>query len=184
MLDPLEKLRAGLRAMPVPQPQPGFIDRVLANATSRQPVRKPEGFRAALRQASTWWAAAAGALVATLACVGLLWIQSSTPAEQILALTLNESRDVPLVIDAERDLDGATMRVYVTGSVALAGYEDQHEVEWKISLTRGANLLSLPVVARATGDGHVVAEIEHDGRIRRLNVALHVSAPRMTSHES
>jgi hypothetical protein len=39
------------------------------------------------------------------------------------------------------------------------------------------NLLSLPVFARAPGDGLVVAEIEHEGRTRRLSVALHVVTP-------
>jgi hypothetical protein len=184
VVDHLEKLRAELRAMPVPEPRPGFIDRVLVNATSRQPVREPAGLRAALRRPATWWAAGVGALAATLACVALLWMQSGTPREPSLALILNESRDVPLVIDSERDLENATIRLYVTGSVALAGFEEQHEVEWQISLTRGANLLSLPVVARAMGDGHVVAEIEHDGRIRRVSVALHVSPAGMTSHET
>ena len=51
-------------------------------------------------------------------------------------LALNESREVPLVIDSERNLDGATIRLYVTGSIALVGYEDQHEIEWLTSLTR------------------------------------------------
>jgi hypothetical protein len=58
--------------------------------------------------------------------------------------------------------------------VALAGYEQQHEIEFQTSLTPGANLLSLPLVARAPGDGMVVAEIEHEGRTRTLRVALHV----------
>ena len=169
--------------MPVPEPRPGFIDRVLANA-AKPPAREPDGFRAALRRSSTWWAAGAGALAATLACVAVLWMQSRAHSEPSLALTLNESRDVPLVIDSERDLDDATIRLYVTGSVVLAGYEKQHEVEWQISLTRGANLLSLPVVARSTGDGFVVAEIEHEGRIRRLSVTLHVTPAGMTSHET
>jgi hypothetical protein len=98
--------------------------------------------------------------------------------ESNLVLALNESRDVPLVIDAERNLDGATIRLSVTGSVGLAGYGEQHEIEWTTSLTRGANLLSLPVFARAPGDGRVVAEIEHEGRTRRLSMALHVVAPK------
>ena len=38
-------------------------------------------------------------------------------AEPSLALALNESREVSLVIDSERDLEGATIRLYVTGSV-------------------------------------------------------------------
>lgn len=170
--------------MPVPEPRPGFVDRVLSNATARGPVRELSGFRAALRRPATWWAAGAGALAATLVGVALLWMQSGTTLEPSVALILNESRNVPLVIDSERDLDDATIRLYVTGSVVLAGYEDQHEIEWKISLTRGANLLSLPVIAHSMGDGRVVAEIEHDGRIRRLSVAIHVTPAGMTSHET
>ena len=61
--------------MPVPEPRPGFVDRVLANASGG---KSPEvrGFRAAIRRPSTWWAAGAGALAATLAWVALLFIQS------------------------------------------------------------------------------------------------------------
>jgi hypothetical protein len=65
----------------------------------------------------------------------------------------------------------------VTGSVALAGYEQQQEIEWKTSLTEGPNLLSLPVFGRAAGSGSLVAEIEHGGRTRRMSVVLHVIAP-------
>jgi len=163
--------------MPVPEPRTGFVDRVLANASGRQPP-EVRGIRAAIRRPATWWAAGAGALAATLAWMALLFFQSGTVREPNLVLTLNESRDVSLVIDAERNLDGATIRLSVTGSVGLAGYGEQHEIEWTTSLTQGVNLLSLPVFARATGDGLVVAEIEHEGRTRRLSVELHVVAPK------
>jgi hypothetical protein len=176
LVDDLQKLRAGLSAMPVPEPRPGFVDRVLTNASRR---KSPEvrGIRAAIRRPATWWAAGAGALAASLAWMAL-FVQTGAVAEPNLVLALNESRDVPLVIDAERDLDGATIRLSVTGSIGLAGYGEQHEIKWTTSLTQGANLLSLPVFARAPGDGSVVAEIEHEGRTRRLSMALHVVAPK------
>jgi len=163
VVDDLNKLRESLRALPVPEPRPGFVDRVLANA--KNDIRRP----------FNWWAAGLGALAATIACVALLWKPAPAP-EPSIRLALNESRDVPLVIDSERALDDATIRLYVTGSVELAGYEQQHEIEWKTSLTAGANLLSLPVVGRAPGDGLVIAEIEHQGHTRRLSLALHVTA--------
>jgi hypothetical protein len=176
VVDDLQKLRAGLSAMPVPEPRRGFVDRVLANASSR---KSPEvrGIRAAIRRPATWWAAGAGALAATLAWMAL-FIHSGAVHEPNLVLALNESRNVPLVIEAERDLDGATIRLSVTGSIGLAGYGEQHEIKWTTSLKQGANLLSLPVFARAPGDGSVVAEIEHEGRTRRLSMALHVVAPK------
>ena len=56
-----DKLRESLSAMPVPEPRPGFVDRVLANA--KHDIRRP----------FNWWAAGLGALAATIACVALLW---------------------------------------------------------------------------------------------------------------
>lgn len=188
MVDDLNKLRVALSAMPVPEPKPGFEDRVLANATAAlsksTPVRSSAertrgrgGMRDAIRQPATWWAAAAGALAATVACVAILWKPPDALAGASVVLALNESRDVSLVIDSERALEDATIRLVVTGSVSLAGYEQQQEIEWKTSLTQGPNLLSLPVVGRSAGSGSLVAEIEHDGRTRRMSVVLHVIAP-------
>jgi hypothetical protein len=178
--DKLDKWRAALRDMPVPEPGAGFVDRVLARATAGAPGPSG-GFRAALRRHATWWAAGAGALAATIAWVALIWISSGAPGEPTLVLTLHENREVPLVIDSERELDGATIRLQVTGSIALNGYEQQREVEWQTSLTPGANLLSLPVVAREPGEGRIVAVVEHRGKTRRFSVAMHVVAPPKTS---
>ena len=163
--------------MPVPEPRHGFVDRVLRVASGGKPPAT-DGFRAAIRRPSTWWAAGAGALAATLAWMALFVHSGGAAHEPNVVLALNESRDVPLVIDAERSLEGATIRLSVTGSIGLAGYGEQREIEWTTSLTQGANLLSLPVFARTAGDGLVVAEIEHEGRTRRLSLALHVVAPK------
>jgi hypothetical protein len=166
-----ENIRSALRGMPVPEPRAGFEDRLLAAVTHRKPASR----------GILWWAAGAGALAATLAWVALMWVKSAGPVEPTLVLSLNESRNVPLVIDSERELDGATIRIIVTGSVALDGYDQQREVEWQTTLTPGANLLSLPVIARQPGDGRIVAEIEHQGKTRRVSVTLHVVAPARTS---
>jgi hypothetical protein len=162
-----ENLRSALRGMPVPEPRPGFEDRVLAKAVRARPARRH----------ASWWAAGAGALAATIAWVAVIWLQSGAPGEPTLVLSLHESREVPVVIDSERELEGAIIRIHVTGSVTLDGFDQQHDIEWQATLTRGANVISLPVVARAPGEGRIVAEIQHRGKTRRVSFAMHVTAP-------
>src|SRR5262245_37727739 len=114
--------------MPVPEPRPGLDHRLLALAPRAQ-APAPGGLRAKVLGPANWWAAASGALAASLACVIFWWV-SSGPREPQVVLALNESREVSLVIDSERELNDATIRLYVSGSVALAGYEGEREIEW------------------------------------------------------
>lgn len=179
MVDDLEKMRERLREMPVPEPSPGFVDRVLANATSGRPKSAAPRARGVLSRPLTWWAAGVGAVAASIAWI-LVMSFYGRPQEPRVMLALNESRDVALVIDSERDLEGAIIRLHVTGSVALVGFENEPQIEWLVSLTQGSNLLSLPVIARAPGEGRVVAEIEHDGRTRHVSVEMHVTAQPLT----
>jgi len=169
-----DTLRDALRAMPVPEPRARFVDRVLsvASASVVKPRAESRGPRVALGRPWAW--GAAGAIAASLVWFFVVTTNVEAPAQPRLQLALNESREISLVIDSERPLEGATIRVFATGSVALAGYEDQPEIQWLTSLNEGANLLSLPVVARQPGSGSIVAEIQHQGKTRRVNVLMQV----------
>ena len=96
------------------------------------------------------------------------------PAPMGISLALNETRAIDVLIDSERELEDATIRIVATGSVVLDGFENEREIGWHARLERGSNVLSLPVVARSTGQGQLVAVIEHDGRTRKMTINLTV----------
>lgn len=163
-------MRRQLRRIPAPEPRPGFVDQALAKATGRaHPGHKVAHL---VNRWETWVGAAlGGALVAAL----LLFVRPQlSPAEPDITLALNEMRDVDVLIDSERALEGATIRIVASGSVALDGFDDEHEIDWRTHLARGSNMLSLPVVARSMGAGKLVAVVEHGGRTRRVTVNLSV----------
>jgi hypothetical protein len=162
-----DRIREVLRRLPAPEPRAGFVDAALARATNRS--RVPRRVRR-----GTWWGMAIGALAAAIALVAFYprWVERA--GEPTVGLLLDEARDIAVVIDSERELPEATIRVYVSGGIELAGFGEQRELQWVATLTRGSNLLTLPVVARAPGAGQVVAEIEHDGRTKRAIVAVQV----------
>jgi hypothetical protein len=124
----------------------------------------------------TWIGAAlGGAVAAVLTAVILLRpVEQPAPTPMGISLALNESRAIDVLIDSERELEGATIRIVATGSIVLDGFDDEHEIGWNARLERGSNVLSLPVVARSTGQGQLVAVIEHEGRTRRMTINLTV----------
>src|SRR5262245_33990186 len=133
-----ERLVAALRAMPAPEPRPGFVDRALRIATgiATANVEAGQGWgwrrtRRMFLQAETWIGAAAGAAVALVATFLLLNPPQSEPQEAGITLSLNEMREIDVLIDSDRELPGATIRVAVTGGVALDGFDNEHIVDWQ-----------------------------------------------------
>jgi hypothetical protein len=138
----------------------------------------PVGKSVLRRFAMSWqtWAGAAlgGAMVAILMLTLLRPVEQPGASAPGLALILHEARDIDVMIDSERPLEGATIRIVATGSVALNGFDNDREIGWQANLERGSNLLSLPVVARSAGKGQLVAVIEHEGRTRRVLINITV----------
>lgn len=166
-----EILRRALRRTPAPEPRPEFIDRAFAKATgSAAPPRSRLAHLASRWE--TWIGAAAGAAVAVF--LMLMLLSPMATREPGITLALNEMRDIDVLIDSERALDGATIRIVATGSVVLDGFENERQIDWQTHLAKGSNMLSLPVLARSTGAGQLVAVIEHEGRTRQVTVNLTV----------
>ena len=178
-----QTLRRALRQLPTPEPRPGFVERALARAAdhqrSTQAVSLPGRLRAFALRWETWAGAAlGGAVAAALTLLLLRPIDTTLGPQAQVALTLHETRNVDVLIDSERELKGATIRIAASGSIALDGFDDERQVDWQADLERGSNLLSLPVVARAAGKGRLVAVIEHEGRTRQVAIELSVVDPK------
>lgn len=174
MTENREPLRNALKRMPVPPLRPGFVDAALANAvTDATPQRRRNVFA----RPETWIGAALGAAAAVLVTVFLMRPGMPT-IDSGITLALNEARNIEVLIDSERTLEDATIRVAASGSVELDGLDDTRQVQWQTRLDRGRNVLSLPIVARSEGLAELVATIEHDGRTRRVAVKMRVKTPR------
>jgi hypothetical protein len=168
--------------MPTPQLRPGFVDRALANATgvatrgsSRGTLADRTRWRHVALRWETWLGAVVGGAVAAALTVVLMQPVKPHPGEETITMALNEARDIDVLIESDRNLPDATIRIAVTGGVALDGFANEHIVDWRTDLGRGPNLLSLPVIARKAGDGQLVAVIEHGGRTRTVMINLTVS---------
>src|SRR5690606_23666334 len=106
-------LRRALARIPAPEPRPGFVDRALAKATGKTPARSRLAHLASRWE--TWTGAALGGAIATV--LTLLMLRPMEPRPPGITLALNEMRDIDVLIDSERALDDATIRIVASGSV-------------------------------------------------------------------
>ena len=169
-----QQLVEALRSLPAPEPRAGFVDRAIRNAVSN--VRATSVFAHILSCWETWVGVAVGAAAATLLSLAVLRAPSSSVSQPI-ALALNEVRNIEVVIDSERELSNATIRVALLGGLELEGFDEERQLDWTADLHRGPNLLTLPVLARSSGSGVLIAMIEHGGEQRSVTVNVRVSEP-------
>jgi hypothetical protein len=159
---------ANERALRVPRLADGAFERALQRATQLPPrvVTDRRGF----------WVGTAvgGALAASLAvAVTLWWLQPRTDvaaANPQVRLALHEVRAVNVALDSPEALQGAEIRIVLTGAIGLDGFAEERELRWMTDLDRGMNRLTLPVVALGPNGGQVMVEVQYGDKRRAFVV--------------
>ena len=119
-----------------------------------------------------------GAVAATLVMAFMISIErpssdlSSAPAALEFVIAMNEARNVNIAIDAGHDLQGATVSVFLSGGVELAGFGSKREISWATDLEQGVNQLQLPVVATDLNGGSLLVRLDHEGVQKVFRVTL------------
>ena len=159
--------------MAVPPPRRGFVDDVLSRATGVPAIpERSAGSHSFFRRWEAWVGAAVGAAVAVVATVLITWPRDFAEPAAAITMAVDEAKSIDVVIDSERTLEGATIRVETRGAVELDGFETNRSVSWQARVDSGRNVLSLPVVGKSEGTAQLVAVVEHQGRSRRVAVHL------------
>lgn len=186
-----EALRRGLRALPVPEPAPGFATAALAAAARRNvpaetTARGPRGARPAgfapRRRVELWLGAAVGAAAAAALMIALLGLpqrdrlpEAETPPG--IRLALHEVREIGVAIDVDAAVSGAMMTVLLEGGIDLVGFGERREVSWQTDLDAGTNVLSLPIIAHSMDGGRLTALLQHGNTTRRVDLSVSVASP-------
>ncbi len=166
------ELAAWLKAMPVPDPAPGFFAQATAAAASEH-ARRQE-----LRALKTRWlfsGVAATLVLAFLVSIFLDVPAGGPPTEDAIpaiAMTVAEPQTVNLLFASAETLDHAVLTLQLPPGVELEGFPGQREISWETSLASGRNLLPLRLLAVAPAHGELLARLEHDSRDRVFRLQL------------
>lgn len=139
---------------------PAHLFEQIVSAATQETQRRPGKQR--------FWMGAGfgGAIAASLFALALTFgwfdgLRSDAPAAAEFVLALNEPRQMNLAFETDRQLQGATIKILLSGDVEIEGYGAQHELTWTEDLDAGVNRLSLPIFANGSDGGQMVVRLSH-----------------------
>lgn len=159
--DQAKTLQGMLLSLPTVQPREGFFAQALEQARMANGAKKPAR--------KSWWMASGGALAASLVLmtsVNLWQAQSDVPTIANVEVALHQVRTLDVVFHSPVEIAEVTFTMTLSDNLALAKFPEKKQLEWKTSLKKGKNRLSLPVVAMAEGEG-VIHAVMYDGKKKK-----------------
>jgi hypothetical protein len=146
-------LERELADLQVPELSPVFLEKALKRAVEEPAVQQPVS---AKRSPWHWPSAMAASVLAAAAGISVLWDSVPTgepvPVAQVeFAQPEYYRENVRIVIYSEEDRDSAEISIDLAENLELDGYAGKHQLSWTTRLSKGKNLLTLPVLVRDEG---------------------------------
>jgi hypothetical protein len=102
------------------------------------------------------------------------FLTKDTTQSSGIVLSLHESREVILLIQSAKALDGATITIELPPQLMLANNPGLRKLSWQADVKEGKNLIPLPLVATVAGIVQVTARIEHEDQVKTMRMQVSI----------
>jgi len=175
-LEALRQQAVIISSIPSPRVPQGLGDRVISRA-----IMAAEDAGTPARPAHTERRLMAGFAMAAMLSALVVWlgfIDTQVPAQDPLMFMVdNEVRNVTVAIDAEEGLDEVSMHVEISDNLEVQGFGSRKTISWTTHLNPGVNVISLPVIGIAQGDGEITTRIESKGKQKVMRIKTRYKRP-------
>ena len=172
-LESLRLQKESLRTLPVPPASDGFEKRVVATAI--QDARTAQNLH---NKQGSFYKFATAAMISAL----VLWLgffnDTKTEKDGLYLVSVGgEVRVIKVAIDSEHALDAVNLRVELSDNLELKGFGNKKQIHWTTHLREGVNVISLPVVGVAQGEGDITTRIQLNGKEKVMRIKTENKLP-------
>lgn len=167
----MKNLQKMLQGLAVPESSDGFEEDVFKEVRRQYPEKATGGFSVNPFVAGFATAMAAGFALWFISTLFVVQQQSLPDANEMM-LSMNASQTVRLMFDAPSDIDQVRLTISLPGNIELTGYSGQSEISWQTSITKGQNILSLPIRAVEQGAGKLVAQLNYGDKVKKFHLVI------------
>ncbi len=168
------QIRALLQAIPVPPASEGFVDRVLSEAQHSSGNQKPATYRAfagAIAAGFAIWFITASTFFTTP-------VNTQNNTNDIYKVMVsNEVKTIKVVIESKYKLADVQMSIELSPNLELAGFRSRTSINWSTQLKKGTNLIQLPILGLAAGDGEIITRIQMNGKEKIMHIRTNYQIP-------
>ena len=166
-----QALEHALRRQAVPPPRDGFVDHAIASAIHNATMVRARRF----------------GIAASIAVIGFVLgvaYRSNdnpdldrSPFSQV-TLAVDEGKTVRVVINSPSEQDSATVTIELGDNLELAGFPNEHRIQWRTSLSEGNNLLALPLTLTDRSDSQFRVGLSYGSSSKNVRVLVHPAPPK------
>lgn len=166
-----------IRSLPIPEVPEGLAARVIDGAVAAAEHRADVPAHQAYPQRRLVAGFAMAAMLSALV-VWLGFIDTGTQVEDPLMFMVdNDVRNVTVAIDAGEGLDDVSMHVEISDNLEVQGFGSRRSISWNTRLEPGVNVISLPVIGIAQGDGVITTRIQSKGKQKVMHIKTRYKQP-------
>jgi len=151
-----------LGEMHIPEPHDGFAEKAIRTAVKRNRVKRISSF------------IGLSATAMLMIVLGTFFMREdpvnhhSSVADSGITHIVDRERTVRVVIKALEPRPNATLAIDLSDNIRLKKYPSRQQLTWQTQLTRGNNLLELPLVFRNDFDGYVSIRYQYNGKEQEI----------------
>ena len=165
-----QQLRLALSELPTEGPSEGFFDELMQDVSRSNKPKTTYGFWGGFATASV--AAMAAWLV--FAPMQLSQKIEDSPKQQVASINaqVDQLKNVRIAFDAPNEFEQVTMSVSLPSHVELVGFPGEREITWTTDISKGKNILTLPLMAKREGTGTLLAKLSSAGKTKVFTIHL------------
>jgi hypothetical protein len=161
-----------IASLPVTEADPAFSKRVFKNAVRDAGHGARPGYTPRFARI-----AAAAMLTAIALWFGIYEFEQQRDQESYVFMVGDDVRTVSVAIDSEQALDAVSMNVEISDNLELKGYGSKKSIQWTTRLQPGVNVISLPIVGLAQGDGEIKTRVLLNGKKKEMRIKTRYQKP-------
>jgi len=121
---------------------------------------------------------AAAAMISAIALFAAMpYISTPEGEDEYMVMVSDQVQTITVAIESEQAIDMVKMHVELSDNLELQGFGSKRQVNWDAGLKKGVNVISLPIVGIAQGEGDITTRVQINGNEKVMHIKTQYRQP-------